>query len=144
MGKFQIFTKMIHQSRKMEFPYLLYSDLIVWYTICYWLRKEESIQKFTTLFSRPHRRECEHCQSLNDIVNITGDCETCPEGSFPNGERTACFDCKSDEIIDFYGSCKRCPEGLIPNENRRFCIACPKSLIANDGMCKTCPDPEKE
>ena len=68
----------------------------------------------------------------------------CPEGSFPNGERTACFECKADETISYDGSCKRCPEGLVPNEIHRFCIPCPKSLIANGGMCIPCPNSEKE
>ena len=126
----------------MEFLYLFHSDLIVWYVLL--AREKVKIQKFTALFLRPHRRECEHCPTLNDIVNITGDCETCPEGSFPNGKRTECFICKADEIISYDGLCKRCAEGLIPNENHRFCIPCPKSLIANEGVCKTCPDPEKE
>ena len=121
---------------------MFYSDIIVCYVLL--VEKEGNIQKFTALFLRPHRLECEHCETLNDIVNITGHCETCPEGSFPNRERTACFICNADEIISFDGSCKRCPEGLIPNENHRFCIACPKSLIASEGMCKRCKNPEKE
>ena len=66
------------------------------------------------------------------------------EGWFPNGERSSCFLCKADEIVYYDGSCKRCPDGLIPNENHRFCVACPKSLIANGGVCISCPKPEKE
>ena len=126
----------------MEFLYLFYCDLTVYHVLM--AKVEGNTQKFTALFSRPHRLECEHCTTFNDIVNITGDCVTCPEGSFPNGKRTACFHCKADEIISYDGSCKRCPEGLIPNEIHRFCIACPKSLIANEGVCITCPNPEKE
>ena len=83
-------------------------------------------------------------KSINDIVNITGQCETCAEGSFPNGERTSCFLCKPDEIVSYDGSCKRCPDGLIPNKNHRFCVSCPKSLIAKGGVCVPCTNPEKE
>ena len=102
------------------------------------------ISKFTVLHKRPHRRECELCPSINDIVNTTGDCEPCAEGSFPNGERTMCFPCKPEEIILFDGSCKLCPDGSVPTANHKFCMSCPKSLIASGGVCKSCPDPIKE
>ena len=102
------------------------------------------LQKFTSLMLRPNRRECVPCPTLNDVVNVNGDCETCPEGSFPNGDRTSCFLCKADEIIFYDDSCKRCPDGLIPNANRKFCVSCPKSLIADGGMCKSCPNPTTE
>ena len=78
------------------------------------------------------------------IVNINGECESCPDGAFPNGDRNSCSKCKPEEIVHFDGSCKSCPEGFIPNENRRFCKRCPKNLIANEGLCKACPMPEKE
>ena len=94
--------------------------------------------------SRPDRRICEACPSISDIVNIHGECEPCAEGSFPNGERTACFSCQADEIILYDGSCKRCQDGSIPNEIHRFCVSCPKSLIAKGGICESCPDPNKE
>ena len=81
---------------------------------------------------------------MNDIVNINGECETCSEGSFPNGKRTSCSECKPHEIVNYDGSCKSCPDGFIPNENRRFCYRCPKSLIADGGLCKQCPNPEIE
>ena len=102
------------------------------------------INKFTVLPSRPDRRICEACPSISDIVNIHGECEPCAEGSFPNGERTACFSCQADEIILYDGSCKRCQDGSIPNEIHRFCVSCPKSLIAKGGICESCPDPNKE
>ena len=92
----------------------------------------------------PDRRGCEHCPTAKDIVNATGQCQTCDEGSFPNGERNSCSECKPDERVDFDGSCKKCQEGFVPTENRRYCIRCPKSLIANEGMCKACGNPKKE
>ena len=100
--------------------------------------------RFTVLPLRPDRTSCEHCPTMMDIVNINGTCETCPEGSFPNGERTSCSECKPHEIVNYDGSCKSCPDGFIPNENRRFCYRCPKSLIADGGLCKQCPNPEIE
>ena len=102
------------------------------------------LQKFTSLMLRPDRRECVPCPTLNDVVNVNGDCETCPEGSFPNGERNSCSECQPDEIVAFDGSCKRCPDGFVPNYNRRFCKRCPMSLIANAGICEPCPNPETE
>ena len=79
-----------------------------------------------------------------DIVDTNGECQTCATGSYPNGERNSCSECKPNEKVDYDGSCRRCPDGFVPNQNRRFCIRCPKSLIANEGMCRSCPIPEKE
>ena len=102
------------------------------------------IRKFTVSPFSPDRRVCEPCPNEKDIVNTNGECETCQEGSFPNGERNSCSECKPNEIVNFDGSCNGCPDGFIPNENRRFCYRCPKSLIANGGVCTPCPNPEKE
>ena len=106
--------------------------------------RKEYFSKFTVLPFSPERRECEPCPNIDDIVNSDGICEPCPEGSFPNGERNSCSECKPNEIVNFDGSCKSCPEGYIPIGNRRFCKRCPKSLIASEGLCKSCPNPEKE
>ena len=48
-----------------------------------------------------------------NIVNANGECEVCPDDSFPNGERNSCSECKPDEIVDYDGSCKRCPDGFV-------------------------------
>ena len=69
---------------------------------------------------------------------------TCPEGSYPNGLRNSCSQCKADEKVDFDGTCKRCPDGFVPTENHRHCKPCFKSLFADEGMCKPCPNPETE
>ena len=94
---------------------------------------------------RPERTSCEPCPNLlMDIVNINGECETCPEGSFPNGIRHSCIQCQADEILSFDDSCKKCPEGMVPSSNRKFCKPCPKTMIANEGVCQPCPNPDKE
>ena len=107
--------------------------------------RKDLFSKFTVLPHSPDRRECEPCPNVErEIVNNNGDCEECPEGSFPNGEKRACSKCKPDEIIGYKDSCKRCPNGFVPNENRRFCFRCSKSLFADEGICKSCPNPSKE
>ena len=106
--------------------------------------KKHYIRKFTVSPFSPERRICEPCPNEKDIVNTNGECQTCQEGSFPNGERTMCFPCKPEEIILFDGSCKLCPVGSVPTANHKFCMSCPKSLIASGGVCTSCPDPIKE
>ena len=98
----------------------------------------------TALSFSDDRRTCEPCPTLKDIVDDNGKCATCAEGSFPNGLRNSCSQCQVDEKVDFDGSCKKCPHGFVPDEFRRHCKPCPKSLIAEEGVCNSCPNPEKE
>ena len=105
---------------------------------------KKKFSNFTVLSLSPDRRACEPCSSINDIVNSNGECEPCPEGSFPDGERRSCSHCKADEKVNFDGSCKRCPDGFVPTENHKFCKQCWRSLIAVDGICQPCPNQEKE
>ena len=106
--------------------------------------RSKQFRKFTVLLSSPERRVCEPCPTIMDIVDFNGECTTCAEGSYPNGERTSCSECKPDEKVNYDGSCKRCPDGFVPNENRRFCKRCPINLIANGGLCIPCDNPDKE
>ena len=87
---------------------------------------------------------CVACPTQFDIVNVTGQCETCPEGSFPNGVRDKCFPCQANEIILYDGSCQRCDQGYVPSKNHKYCKSCPKHLVIDDGACKFCPKPETE
>ena len=101
--------------------------------------------EFTVFLIRPHRRKCVPCPNINDFVNqTTGNCEECPEGQFPNGERYSCSLCEPDKIINFDDSCKSCPDGYVPSKTRKFCTPCAKSLIAKEGICQSCPVPTKE
>ena len=81
---------------------------------------------------------------LKDFVNEDGQCETCGEGLFPNGEKNGCLHCQADEIALSDDSCKKCPNGYIPSTNRDHCKLCPKTLIAIEGRCDPCENPEKE
>ena len=107
-------------------------------------RKEKLNPCISNLPYSDDRTICEACENDNDIVNLNGKCETCPEGEHPNGQRDSCSLCKANEIIDFDDICQPCPDGFVPSENRRFCRPCPKGSIAKDGICQACEDPEKQ
>ena len=100
--------------------------------------------KFTVLLFSLDRKVCEACNDTSYIVNTNGECVPCPEGSFPNGLRNKCFPCKAEEIILYDGSCKTCEESYVPSNNHKFCKPCLKNLVAKDGACQPCPDPNKE
>ena len=82
--------------------------------------------------------------SLKDIVNSHGICETCDEGYFPNNLRDECTHCQADEILTYENKCKKCQKGYIPSTNRKYCQPCQLNLISIGGNCEACQDPKKE
>ena len=81
---------------------------------------------------------------LQDIVDSDGNCTTCEEGTFPNGNKDSCSKCQPDEFLTFQDKCKKCSVGHIPSENRQFCKKCPTTLITYKGACTSCTNPTKE
>lgn len=89
---------------------------------------------------------CCTCLGENLVTNMDSQdfqCVTCPAGTAPNGDQTACDACRAGTYaLSGSSSCETCPKGFIASSNGTSYEACPAGTYSfQSETCETCSFP---
>eukprot|EP01051_Picozoa_sp_SAG22_P030261 SAG22_NODE_11643_length_475_cov_13.138298_1_plen_141_part_01 len=83
---------------------------------------------------------CVQCEEFGTQISPDAlECVLCPDGTYPNHNRTSCLTC-ADGHIGLLGVCTRCPDGTYVNAARNECLECPALQAGREGYCDQCPN----